>query len=459
MVPTLLTFAFVLLVELVLARKVPLSYNLRNLTVRWKTTAMTALAFTLVIALLTVMQAFVNGMQRLTENSGRRDNVLVLSDGAPDEAISNLNVNDLTDIENLRQVERRHNRPAASRETFMIFNESVGSTQGGPAKRQFLQIRGVENAEIAAYVHDLQLLPGGSWFSRAGVRPLAGTGNGGNAAPAVECVMGEGVAHELGRNRSSEELARAPNRSRLDVGDTLQLGNRTWLIVGILDSAVSTFNSEIWAKRSLVGSIFGKDTCTTLVLRGQDVAAAKQLKEFLTPSKDPDDEQAANRVAGSYRKAAVAAQVESDYYESLSQTNKQFSWAIGFVAVVMSVGGVFGVMNTMFAAISQRIKDIGVLRLLGYSRRDILHSFLLESLTIALIGGVLGCALGSLCDGWSATSVVSSGAGAGKTVALKLAVDAPTIARGVLLTLVMGYFGGLLPSVHAMRLRALEALR
>jgi ABC-type antimicrobial peptide transport system permease subunit len=125
----------------------------------------------------------------------------------------------------------------------------------------------------------------------------------------------------------------------------------------------------------------------------------------------------------------------------------------------MSIGGVFGVMNTMFAAISQRIKDIGVMRLIGFSSGQILLSFVIESLGIAVIGGLLGCLLGSLCDGWSVTSVITSGMGAGKTVAFKLAIDAPSLARGMLLTLLMGLIGGLLPALNAMRLRALEALR
>ena len=112
-----------------------------------------------------------------------------------------------------------------------------------------------------------------------------------------------------------------------------------------------------------------------------------------------------------YQQASVQAEVETEYYESLSNTNQQFLYAIAFVTVVMSVGGVFGVMNTMFAAISQRTRDIGVLRLLGYRRRQILISFLLESMLIALIGGALGCALGSLADGLSATSIVASGPG------------------------------------------------
>jgi len=114
----------------------------------------------------------------------------------------------------------------------------------------------------------------------------------------------------------------------------------------------------------------------------------------------------------------------------------------------------------MFAAISQRIKDIGVLRILGYARWQILVSFLLESVVIALVGGILGCALGSLCNGLSATSIVGSGQGGfGKTVIFRLAVDINTIAIGILLTLMMGFLGGLLPSLRAMRLRVLDAVR
>jgi ABC-type antimicrobial peptide transport system permease subunit len=134
-------------------------------------------------------------------------------------------------------------------------------------------------------------------------------------------------------------------------------------------------------------------------------------------------------------------------------------FAIVFVAVVIGIGGIFGVMNTMFAAISQRIKDVGVLRILGFARWQILVSFFLESLAIALLGGLIGCALGSLCHGVTATSIVSGGQGGGKSVILTLTVDASTLAIGLLFTLIMGALGGLLPSFSAMRLRPLEALR
>ena len=124
-----------------------------------------------------------------------------------------------------------------------------------------------------------------------------------------------------------------------------------------------------------------------------------------------------------YAKANIAPQVEKEYYASLSETNQQFLFAIIFVTAVMAVGGIFGVMNTMFAAISNRVKDIGVLRILGYARWHILVSLLLESLVIALLGGLLGCALGSLANGTTVNSVVGGSGGGGKFVVLELVVD------------------------------------
>ena len=114
----------------------------------------------------------------------------------------------------------------------------------------------------------------------------------------------------------------------------------------------------------------------------------------------------------------------------------------------------------MFAAISQRKQDIGLLRILGYARWQVLVSFFLESLVIALVGGILGCALGSLSNGWTATSLVSAGQGGfGKTVVLKLVIDANTLAAGLNVTLFMGALGGLVPALTAMRLRPLESVK
>jgi ABC-type antimicrobial peptide transport system permease subunit len=215
-------------------------------------------------------------------------------------------------------------------------------------------------------------------------------------------------------------------------------------VTGIMKSSGTTYDSELWAKRAIVGPKFGKNSFTTFVLRTAGAAQASSLSDTLS---------------NKFKKASVKAQPETEYFDKLNATNQQFLYAIAVVAAFMALGGVFGVMNTMFAAVSQRTKDIGVLRILGYARWQVLVSFFLEAMLIALVGGVIGCALGFLANGLTATSIVSSGPGGGKSVVLKLVVDADILAVGMLFTLGMGAVGGLLPSLTAMRLRPLESLR
>ncbi len=425
-----LAIAVALCATLMLMGKIPLGYNVRNLAVRWRTTLLTALAFTMVIALMVVMLAFVNGMSQLTEQSGQPGNVIVLSDGATDELISNLGYNDSSDVALQPGVLRdEHNHSLASREVYLVVNQPIATkpisaapsprvsasaaglgdaeTRGrgdiasrdekareamaqvgesGAGKRRFMQVRGLEDPAMAAKVHGMQLFPGGRWLSDSGVQKLRLTGSGRDEV-VFEAVLGEGVAGELGKDRGEEMLR---------VGELFDLGPRKWIVVGIMRSSGSTFGSEIWAKASLVGPQFGKENLfTSIVLRTADAAAAGRLSKNL---KD-------------YKKAALLAMTETEYFSKLSATNQQFLVAIIFVTIVMSIGGIFGVMNTMFAAIAQRTRDIGILRLMGFARWQILASFFIESMAIAVVGGVLGCALGSLADGFTATSVVSGGQG------------------------------------------------
>src|SRR5205807_709803 len=124
-----------------------------------------------------------------------------------------------------------------------------------------------------------------------------------------------------------------------------------------LQSNGSTFDSEVWAKINIVSEQLGKNTYTTCVIRTAGLEEARTLAAYLTDN---------------YKRPAVLAQTEADYYAKLNATNLQFLVAIALVVLIISVGSVFGVMNTMFAAIAQRMKDVGVLRILGYSRWQVL---------------------------------------------------------------------------------------
>jgi putative ABC transport system permease protein len=443
-------------------KRVPFSYNLRNLLVRWRTTLLTALAFTLVVALMTVMGAFVNGMYRLTKNSGVASNVIVLANGATDELFSNLGFGDITNIQ-LRDevVKEESGKPLASWEVYVVVNQPIpvrkcpvckklirvdklgerlvdhdcpgdGTRVLGTRGRRFVQVRGVVDPVLSGKVHQLGLHEGGSWFSSSGVQALPG---GTKDEQAIQAVIGEGLARELGPDQEKKSL---------EAGDLFELGPRKWVVVGIMKSSGSTFDSEVWAKFSIVGEQFGKQSYTTCVLRTPDADVASAFAADLSKN---------------YKKPAVTAQTETEYYEKLNTTNQQFLYAIIVVVMIMAIGGVFGVMNTMFAAISQRTKDIGVMRIIGYARWQVLVSFFMEAMALALIGGLLGCALGSLCHGVSASSNMASGTGGGKSVMLKLVVDMRILGVGMGFSLLMGYIGGLVPALSAMRLKPLESVR
>jgi ABC-type lipoprotein release transport system permease subunit len=248
-------------------------------------------------------------------------------------------------------------------------------------------------------------------------------------------VLGQGIARDLGGDLGKPSI---------HVGDTFELGPRKMVVVGIMQSAGSTFDSEVWAKRAMVGEEFGKKSPTTVVVRTKEPEKVGETAAYITEH---------------FTSPAVKAQPESDYYDKLNGTNLQFLAAVAFVSVFLAMGGMAGIMITMFAAISQRIKDIGVLRILGFARWQVLVSFFLESLLLSLVGGLIGCAIGSLAHGWSTTSLISGGQGGGKTVVFKVFVDQTILLGGIFFSLFMGAVGGLIPAVSAMVARPLESLR
>ncbi len=433
-----LSIAAVMMGGLLLAGKVPIRYSVRNLRVRWKATVLTALAFTVVVALLIFMHAFAMGITRLSEKSAQPANVICLAHGASDELYSNLPMSAAGELALQKGVVRESDgRPLCSSEVYFSASQSLPAADGRQPRSRFLQVRGVEEPDISAHVHNLELIAG-TWFGKSGVRESVP----GELAPSpeatllIEAVVGEGLAHEMGRERG---------KTSLEPGDLISIGPRTWVLVGIMRGAASTFGSEVWAKRQLVGEVFHKkELYTSIVLQAESPAAAKTL---------------ADRLSRDFKNSAISVQTETDYFAKMADTNQQLLDSIYFVACIMALGGIFGVMNTMFATIRQRSPDIGVLRVLGFARWQVLASFLLESLLIAALGGAVGCALGCLVDGVTTTSVVETTGGGFKRVSFEMVVDGSTLAAASLFTLIMGFLGGLLPALSAMRQKPVEALR
>jgi len=442
----LLTMYIFDILILAIIGRVPLQYNVRNLLVRWRITFLTALAFTVVVALLTVMLAFVNGMNELTENSGIPGNVFILSDSANDEVFSSLGYGDINKLDSWiadtdpngaplakpivvkREVLPGGKDPVAlvSKETYFVISQIIKQTDKLGDTKRFIQVRGIEDPLIAASVHKIKLSPDSRWWSEAGSKDGV-----------IEAVVGEGIAATMGVD---------VGKSMLGPNDEFDLGDRKFRVVGVMLAEGSTFGSEIWAKRTRVGPIFGKTDLSTVVVRVEDdtLASSRMLAKHLGVN---------------FKSPKLKATAEPDYYSELNKTNKQFLSAILAIAAIMAIGGIFGVMNTMFATIAQRARDIGVLRILGFKRWQILVSFMLETLLLAVLGGLLGLAIGSLCHGLTATSVLSSGQGGGKSVVLRMVVDTDIVICGLMFSIIMGRLGGLVPAISSMRMGILESLR
>ena len=197
------SIAFVLV--LLLVNRVPLNYTLRNLTVRWITSALTLVAFVIVVGLMVVMLAFTTGMKRMTEGSGEPSNVLVLSEGSDDEVVSTITAEAASDLEGLPLVASADGKQKlASRESYLIVNQPVAIQRQGKPRGHFLTVRGVFDVGLARRVHEVEVHEGGAWFSQAGTQA--------NPDPKgqnlIQVVLGEGIAQALAKDRSPESPCR-----------------------------------------------------------------------------------------------------------------------------------------------------------------------------------------------------------------------------------------------------------
>ncbi len=381
---------------------IPFRYNARNLVVRWKTTLMTAAGFTLVVTALVVMLAFVSGIQAVCTVSGEPENVFVLAKGSNDEVFSQLDSRTVSEIENVKGIARdSQGRPQVSRELFLVAHRFLDSED----TYKFLQIRGV--TDVAYEVH-------GQVEMLEGRKPRKNQS---------EIILGRG----------------ARNDHRLAIGDTVTIGRKNWTVVGVFGANHSAIESEVWCDLSELASQFRREgSYTSLAIRTANAAAAKDLSERLSSS----------------RTAPCAAQPEQAYYAKQGESTQVMRGGAIVIAWFMGLGAVFGIMNTMFAAIGQRRKDIAVLRIIGFRPHEIVISFLLESLLIAAIGGFLGISLGYLTNGMTTSTSLSM-----YEVHLAFVVDSTTILIASLATFIMGFLGGILPALSVVRVQPLEALR
>jgi putative ABC transport system permease protein len=384
---------------------IPLTYNFRNLVVRKTTTIMTALGIALTVAVLLAVMALMSGLQASLHSTGDPLDVLVLRKGSDSELVSNMERTDYQTLKFFPGIARdQHNEPLASLEMVTVINlVSVDAPDGNNVTLRGLTLQG---QELRQGLHIVK----GRWYD-AGKR---------------EVVVGESIDKRFPAAR---------------MGSKLHFGKGDWDVVGVMAAGQSTTNSEIFADLNQASSDFDRSSVLSSVLiRAQDEVAADALIKRLS----------------SDQRVNVTAQTEKSYYDAQTASGLPVTFLGLFVAVIMAVGSSFAAMNTMFAAVARRAREIGTLRVLGFSRGSILLSFFAESVLLSALGGLIGCLLVLPLNG------VTTGVGNFSTFAetsFNFTVTPQIMLVGVGFAVLLGAIGGFFPAHSASRREILTALR
>jgi putative ABC transport system permease protein len=383
---------------------IPVAYNLRNLVVRKTTTVMTALGIALTVAVLLAMMALLSGLDSTLSSSGDPLQILVLRKGSESELVSNFTRGQFQDLKFKPGIARTANGdPMASLEVVTVINlASVDAPEGMNVTLRGLSPIGIQ---MRSGLH----ISSGRWFE-PGKR---------------EVVVGKSIAQ------------RYPGAA---LGKQLSFGRGLWRVVGIMDAGNSAQNSEIFGDLNQISSDLQRmEVLSSALVRATDAASAAALINSI------NDDQRLNMNAIS----------EKQYYALQTVSAAPIKFLGIFVAIIMAIGSSFAAMNTMYAAVARRAREIGTLRVLGFSRGSILFSFFVESVLLAGLGGILGCLLVFPLNGLTT--------GIGSTTFAELAfafrVTPQIMLAGILFAVILGAAGGLFPARMAAKKEILVALR
>jgi putative ABC transport system permease protein len=384
---------------------IPISYNIRNLKLRKGLTIMTALGIALTVTTAVFLMALLAGLQKAFVSSGDPLNVLVMRKGSTAELSGGFDASLFPVLKTLPGIATdSKGEPIASGEWVVVAvlprKDRTGEVN--------VSVRGLMPAGLT--LRPKAKLVEGRWFT-TGQR---------------EVVVGKSIHNRF---------------SGTQVGDTLDFAKGQWKVVGIFDSGGTAYDSEIWGDLNQIAADFDRQGgLGSAYLRATDAVAADALK---------------NRVSDDQR-LKLEGHLETEYYEKQTSSGGPIKFIGIFVAIIMAVGSSFAAMNTMYAAVAYRSREIATLRVIGFSRPSILTSFVLEALLLSLLGAVVGIVLMLPFNGMS--TGVGNQVTFSETV-FSLQMTWSVVMTAIIFALVMGLLGGIAPAWHAARQEILTALR
>jgi putative ABC transport system permease protein len=385
---------------------VPIVYNLRSMKVRWLTAVAAVLGIAGTVGVFVAMLALAHGFRATLVNSGSPENVLIRRAGSSAELDGSVALDQVQAIEDEPGVAHDNGKPLVSPEAVLIagFNLKATGTNAN------VQIRGVSPIVLK-------------------VRPNVKVVEGRFFEPGLaELVIGKNVTSTY---------------EGLELGKTIPFGGQTWKVVGVFDAGGSSFDSEVWADSRVLNQVYKRpeNLYQSVTVRLTSPGAFNQFKDAVTA--DP--------------KLTVQVDHEIEYYARQSQVLTALITILGgLVVFIMGVGAVIGALNTMYAMVSERSREIATMRAIGFPRFSIVLSFVFEALVIAFIGGLIGCLSVLKLNGYTTGTMNMQ---TFSHVAFAFQITPILLAVGILFALVMGILGGVPPAVRAARRPVALALR
>lgn len=385
--------------------KIPLIYNLRNLTARKLTTTLTVLGIGLVVFVFSAVLMLANGFRKTLATTGEVDNVIFLRKGSNGELTSGI--------------------PRSQANVLRAQQEAFSMNDGGPLVAGEIVV--INNLRKRANDQPSNIVVRGVSEESLTLRAKAKIIKGRMWQPGTsEIITGKGVAEKF---------------KGCGLGESVRMGMRDWQVVGIFAAGGSSFESEIWGDVEQFMQAFRRPVFSSLTMKMNDPAKFEEMKTRI--ESDPQ--------------LTVDVKRELDFYEEQSQSLGRFIQILGLtITIVFSFGAMAGAVITMYSAVANRASEIGTLRALGFKRRNILASFLIECILISLIGGGLGILFAALLQfvnisttNWSTFSEVVFG----------FSLSPGIIVGSLLFSIIMGLIGGFAPAVRAARMPVVNALR
>lgn len=384
---------------------IPVSYSIRNLLTRRLTTFLTASGMALVVFVFASILMLSAGLEKTLIETGSDDNVIVTRKAANSEVQSGVERSQAAIVESVPYIATDSDgEPLVAKELVVL----ISLPKRESAKPANVVIRGISPASL-------------------------------RLRPQVRIVEGR-----FPHPGSAEIMAGSSIAKRFKgggIGESLRFGMRDWTVVGIFDAGATGFSSEIWGDATQLMQAFRRPVYSSITFKLANSNDFNAVQSRL--DSDP--------------RLTLDVRRETQYYRDQSELMAKFLRILGFsLTVIFSLGAIIGAMITMYAAVANRVGEIGTLRALGFQRTSILAAFLLEALLLGIIGGVTGLICASFMQlitistmNWQTFS----------ELAFSFILTIDIAIKSLLFSIVMGLIGGVIPAIRASRLKIVDALR